>query len=145
MKKFTWLILLTLILAACNEYTNITEVVEPYTYKRKITVNREDWKPMQDENNPGTYHFYQVKETNLTDNIFDNGVMQAFLYYYADERDTMSPLPYSDFVSDENEYYGEEHFTVEFQPGYVTFILKTDYNTGLPYYNRYDFLIRFLW
>lgn len=141
MKKFTWLILFVWILAACNEYTNVTEVVEPYTYTRQISVNREDWRRIQDENNPGIYHYCQVKETNLTDYIFDNGVMQAFLY----DRGTMSPLPFSDFVNDENKYYGEEHFTVEFQPGYVTFILKTDYNTGLPYYNYYDFMIRFLW
>jgi hypothetical protein len=142
MKKIALITLLMVVLVSCGEYTNVTETVESYT--RVITVNRGDWTKWQDENNPGAYHFFQVEERNLTDYIFDEGVMQAFLYYTADDRDTMSPLPYSDFVHNENTYLGEEHFTVEFQPGWITFILKTDLNTGLPYYDSYTFVIRFL-
>jgi hypothetical protein len=153
MKKFTFIALMMVVLASCGdriteitEVTEITETVELFTYTRTITVNRENWKKIAgDDNNPGAYHYFQIEEPELTDYIFDNGVMQAFLYYSADNSDTLSPLPYSDFVSNGNTYFGEEHFTVEFQPGWVTFMLKTDYNTGLPYYDSYDFMIRFLW
>jgi hypothetical protein len=145
MKKFTLLTLLVPLLVACNEYTNVTEVVEPYTYTRFFTVYREDWiKISGDESSPKDYFYYQIEEPTLTNYVFDKGVMQAFLYYTADDRDTMSPLPFSDFIKKGNGYV-EEHFTVEFQPGYVTFVLKTDYDSRLPYYTQYDFSFRFLW
>ncbi|MDR0413276.1 MAG: hypothetical protein LBH61_05710 [Dysgonamonadaceae bacterium] len=146
MKNFVLAIVLLTVLASCDKYTNVTETIEPLSFTRKITVYREDWRKSQkDENNPGDYHFYQVQEPKLTDYIFDRGVMQAFLLYNADNRDTMSPLPYSDFVINGNQYIGEEHFTVEFQPGWVTFVMKSDFNAGLPYYDSYEFIVRFLW
>ncbi|MDR0865219.1 MAG: hypothetical protein LBO74_09870 [Candidatus Symbiothrix sp.] len=146
MKKITLILtaFLTLVLSSCTKDEYITEVVEPYTYTQRYTVTDNDWK--EDFDDSGRYYYCQIREPNLTNEVFDYGVMQAFLYYTQDGRNTASPLPFSDFIVDQYGYKWEEQLSVEFQPGYITFILKIDdHADSYSLYPSYDFLVRFLW
>ncbi|WP_158648437.1 hypothetical protein, partial [Candidatus Symbiothrix dinenymphae] len=89
------------------------------------------------------YCYFDVDE--LTDDIFDKGVKQAFMYYSLEGVDTQSPLPFSDFYLDGG-IKMEEHFTVEWQPGRIIFIMKPDDRKRLnPHRSSYEFLVQFLW
>ena len=152
MKKLFFIAFVALIFSACTtrEYYDVTEIVEPMTFTQTYRVTRNMWQPST-VGAPGLYYFCEIRERNLTNEIFDFGVMQAFLYYEMEGRDTMSPLPFSDFVVDRDGYRWEEQLTVEFQPGFITFILKIDDHASLdefselPFWQHYDFRVRFLW
>lgn len=116
----------------------------PYSFSQVYTVH---FKDLEVDSDPtGSYYYYEFKEPKLTSYIFDNGVMQAFLYHEKYNEDTMSPLPYSDFIVDSNGYKWEENISVDFQPGYIMFIFKVDDHIleGLAF-KSYDFRVRFLW
>jgi hypothetical protein len=97
---------------------------------------------MPENDDLGRYYYCQIPEPNLTNEVFYYGVMQAF---YLPAEGVLTPLPFSDFRII-NGYEVEEYFTVEFEPGYVTFILKTsDHANRFPYFSAYDFSVTFLW
>ena len=148
MKKVYLLAVIVFLFSACTK--EVTEVVAPNVYTGIFTVGDGDWKAGTDDET-GLYYYCTFTEPKLTKEVFDYGVMQAFLY--GKNRDSLSPLPFSDFLVDANNFEWEEHFTVEYEVGYITFILKVsdhapmfDGNTQiLPFYTAYDFLVRFLW
>jgi hypothetical protein len=93
----------------------------------------------------GIYFECEFREPKLSLEITKQGIMQAFLYYKKDGRDTYCPLPFSDFVVSGNSQW-EEHFTVEFQPGIIKFIQKiSDQSPAPPVSEYYEILVRFLW
>jgi hypothetical protein len=135
------LIALLLSLASCGD--EITQVVEPNTFTQNYRIYADDMSRRSDDF--GVYYEYEFREPYLTDEVFDYGILQAFLYYNKDGRDTFCPLPFSDFLVSGNHQW-EEYFTVEFQPGNIKFIQKiSDYSSDAPIAEYYDVLIRFLW
>ncbi|MDH8702232.1 hypothetical protein M2138_001592 [Dysgonomonadaceae bacterium PH5-43] len=143
MKKFVLFGLLALLFSSCED--DVTQVVEPGSFSKVYSIHIDDMERVVDES--GAYFFYSFKERELTNYIFNNGVMQAFLYYKIDGKSTLCPLPFSDFIVDEYNYKWEEQLTVEFQPGYINFILKLDdhaISEGAAYF-EYDILVKFLW
>ena len=145
MKKFILLALIAYSFSACiSETREIIERVEPHTFTRKYTIFAKDMTVKSDL--AGTYYEYQFDEPALTNEVFDYGILQAFLYYKKDGKDTMCPLPFSDFLVDKNGYQWEEYFTVEFQPKRIKFIQKiSDQSDEPPIAASYDVLVRFLW
>ena len=148
MKKFTFLLafLPTLFATSCiegDEITEITQIVAPNVFTEVYRIYAEDMTERMDL--AGTYYEYEFEEPKLTNTVFDTGVLQAFLYYKKDGKDTMCPLPFSDFVV-YNGYQWEEQFTVEFQPYRIKFIQKiSDHFNDLPISEYYDIMVRFLW
>jgi hypothetical protein len=143
MKKLSLLTLLVFLLASCSDEI-IHQTVEPNTYTNTYRIFANEMQKRVDP--AGTYFEYAIREPNLTDEIFDYGILQAFLYYEKDGQSTLCPLPFSDFLIMENGYQWEEHFTVEFQPGVIKFIQKiSDHATDAPVSEYYDVLVRFLW
>ncbi|MCL1937878.1 MAG: hypothetical protein FWF52_05735 [Candidatus Azobacteroides sp.] len=158
MKKIFLLIMIIGFFSACTkevteEITEVTAVVEPNVYSKTYTVEDANWKVGNDDMT-GIYYYCTFNEPKLTSEVFEYGIMQAFLC--GRNINSLSPLPYSDFViDDDTNYQWEEHFTVEFEEdGNITFILKVsdhanmldkDGNQILPYYTKYQFLVRFLW
>ena len=139
MKKVAFIGLLVLLFNSCEE----DKVIAPNEFSEVYRIYAEDMHIREDIT--GKQYYYLLDEPALTNYIFDKGIMQAFLYYKMDGQDTMSPLPFSDFVV-ENGYKREEQLTVEFQPGYITFILKIDDHSVIkPASEYYDFRVRFLW
>ena len=146
MKKYTLLALIVLLFSGCINHAKdvIVEQVAPNTFTEVYTIYAEDMSKRVDL--AGTYFEYEFSEPALTNEVFDYGILQAFLYYKKDNRDTLCPLPFSDFLVTNDGYQWEEHFTVEFQPGRIKFIQKiSDHSDELPIADFYEILVRFLW
>lgn len=134
-------IALPLLFASCGD--EITQIVEPNTFSQVYRIYADEMEERTDA--AGIYYEFQIREPYLTNEIFDYGILQAFLYYQKDGRDTFCPLPFSDFVVSGNLQW-EEYFTVEFQPGIIKFIQKiSDHSSDLPIVDSYDVMVRFLW
>jgi len=144
MKKFTLLASIVLLFSSCiNETKRIVETVEPYTFTKTYRIYADEMIERTDV--AGTYYEYEIKEPKLTSEVFEYGILQAFLYYKKDGKDTLCPLPFSDFLID-GDYQWEEQFTVEFQVGVIKFIQKiSDHAPDPPASEFYDVLVRFLW
>ena len=144
MRKFLLLALIGFLFSACTEVSQVVEKVEPYTFTKVYKIFADD---MSQRTELGMVYFeYELNEPALTNEVFNSGIMQAFLYYKKDGKDTLCPLPFSDFLVDKNGYQWEEQFTVEFQPGRIKFIQKiSDYSSDPPVSNYYEVLVRFLW
>ncbi|GHT88908.1 hypothetical protein FACS189474_4980 [Bacteroidia bacterium] len=142
MKKFTLSALLVVLFTACTK--EYYEEVNPHTFTETYRIYAKDMIEKVDP--AGTYFEYEIKEPKLTNEVFDYGIMQAFLYYTKDGKNTLCPLPFSDFIVDNNNYQWEEQFTVEFQPGVIKFIQKiSDHAIDPPISEYYDIFVRFLW
>jgi len=132
-------------LSSCQNNDPPVQQVYMNSYTKDYTVKSADWKEGKDDPS-GTYLYCEFKEPNLTQEVYDYGTMQAFLWMSGNN---LTPLPFDDFWNNE---YGmwTEQVTCEFQPGYVTFILKysdhtPDASPPDPSYNQYDFRVRFTW
>ena len=134
------MVAMIVILASCQKIDRST-IIEEYnvnTFTRDYIVN--DWEIGTDDES-GVYYYCEFRETNLTQEIYNRGIMQAFLKL----RDgNISPLPFDDFWI-ENDYKWTEQVTCEFRPGWITFILKYDDHTLDPPYYEYEFRVRFMW
>jgi len=118
-----------------EEYYNVNSFTQ--TYK----VLKASWNLGQDDDS-GYYQYYEFSEPNLTKEIYDYGIMQAFLFMNGNN---ITPLPFDDFWMD-GDIKWTEQVTCEFRPGYVTFILKyDDHAVDIPPHYDYTFMVRFLW
>jgi len=139
-KKFTAILVVAIaFLSSCQK----NDPVSVNTYSQDFTVNQKDWQVGTDDVS-GMYYYFEFKVPNLTQYIYNNGTMQAFLYT---NNGNVSPLPFNDYwIEDGTGYMYTEQITCEFVPGYVTFIIKSsDHQAILPHYNNYDFNVRFMW
>ncbi|GHU79917.1 hypothetical protein FACS1894145_5120 [Bacteroidia bacterium] len=142
MKRFT-LILLSLSALFVLSFTSCEEN-DNYLNTQTIfyTVNFEDWEVGSDDKS-GDYLYCTFKEPLITDPIYYNGLIIPYKVF--DEK-RLTPLPSSDFWIDD--VYGkvEEQLTCEIEPGYVTFILKSDDHYWDPYfYEVYKFALKLAW
>jgi hypothetical protein len=143
--KWTAVVLVMIAFLSSCQDNPANQVVEPYTFSQDYTVNYKNWEKGNDDVS-GMYYFYTVKEPKLTQYIYDNGVMQAFLYT---NDGNISPLPFNDYWVNydiDPPYMSTEQITCEFVPGYITFIIKSsDHQDILPFYDDYTFNVRFMW
>ena len=135
-KKWTALsVVMIVLLSSCvkEEY--------PESFTRDYIVKKADWKIGEDDDS-GFYFYYEFREPSLTQEIYNKGAMQAFLKM----RDgNLTPLPFNDYWK-EGDFAWTEQATVEFRPGYITFILKySDHAVDIAPYYDYTFRVRFVW
>jgi hypothetical protein len=137
MKKIALLICIILAVSACTVNDEPTEV---NVFSEVYTVTKGHWTPAHDDA-LGDYLYYEFQEPALTNYIYNNGIMNAYLRI----DDALYPLPFDDYWM-ENDYRWTEQVTCEFRPGYITFILKyNDFELNqLPHFD-YNFLVRFMW
>jgi len=128
--------LLMLFFISCEEKTE----VNVYVFTENYTVKPNDWNVGNDDES-GPYFYYEFREPNLTQQIYDRGIMQAFIVL---RNQNISPLPFDDFWYEDG-YRWTEQVTCEFRPGYVTFILKYNDHAAEKAYYTYDFRVRFMW
>lgn len=144
MKKVILFALIAVLFSSCVEeyYSGV-----PETRTVSFTVFEKDWEVASDIT--GDYLYYTFDMPEITRYVFDNGVLNAYLYYKPDGTDTsvLCPLPFSDFVVQENGYKYEEHITAEFAIGEITFIVKVDdHEVGnILQAKKYDFIVRLMW
>jgi hypothetical protein len=143
MRKLICFAILAVFFNSCeiNDYSN----VEIYT--QSFSVNERHWLDGNDDS--GHYYYCEFQVPDLTYEIFNRGMMNAYLSYRLDGVDILSPLPYDDFwLTNPGTPYEQkwtEQVSCEFSPGYVTFILKYDDHTlNRPHYENYDFIVRFM-
>jgi hypothetical protein len=86
----TAIVLIGFLTTSC-EKTEIYEVA-PNTYTHDITVLKHHWRKDRDDSGP--YFYYEYKEPKLTPDVFNYGIMQAFLVF---NNGSISPLPFDDF------------------------------------------------
>jgi hypothetical protein len=141
MKKLALSMLVVLAFTSC-EINEAPDEVIVNTFTQTYTVTANSWKVSSDDS--GAYLYYEFREPALTPYIFNNGMMNAYLVI----GDAISPLPFDDFLIDDN-YSWTEQVTCEFKPGFITFILKADdhynYMDSDPFYPEHKFLVRFMW
>jgi hypothetical protein len=119
----------------------VTEEIVPLTYTGDFKIYPDKWE--QGEDMTGTYYYCEIREPELTQDVLEYGIMQAFYCYTLpdDNTERYALLPYEDYWA--NHY--TEYFTVEFSQGFITFLYKTNEATISPPENPYDFRVRFLW
>ena len=147
MKKLIFIALAIFTFSSCVRDNFITETnyVEPFFFTRFVEIHRSDWRRGNDDVH-GVHYWFEVRETTLTRRVFERGTMQAFLVYDRNGSERISPLPFSDFFVADNGVRWEEHITVEFEIGYITFIIKNDDQVfERPFFDTYEFMVRFLW
>ena len=111
-----WTILLFIMIGFLSSCQKDEEYMNSFT--QDYTVYSRDWSIGEDDVS-GIYYYCEIPESNLTQYIYNNGVMQAFLIMgYGN----ISPLPFNDYWRDENDYMWTEQVTCEFFPGTVTFL-----------------------
>ena len=146
--KFFRLFLLfpVLFISSCN-----IEEVDLNTETKYYTVFSRDWilldvPPVstEPEDSKWTYYYYDFKESRLTRNMFNYGMMNA---YFTDDRDNsiITPLPYDNYYISRRGSVWTEQVTCEFSPGNIRFILKySDFDVNRAPLN-YSFMVRFAW
>ena len=143
-KKWTAVALIMIaFLSSCTVKEIHEEYYEEYvdSFTQSYTVHQGDWEIGRDDDS-GLYLYCEFRESNLTQYIYENGIMQAFLLM---NDGNLTPLPFDDFWVDGNNKWTEQ-VTCEFRPGYVTFILKySDHAIDEPPHYDYTFRVRFLW
>ncbi|GHT05427.1 hypothetical protein AGMMS49525_12740 [Bacteroidia bacterium] len=140
--------MVSLFLPSCegDKYYPEYPEVAPQTWSQKFEVAYKDWKRVDAPD--GVYYYYTFHVPKLSDRVFNEGIKQAFMHYSVNNVDTESPLPFSYFYVLTDGTRWEEHFTVEWQPEYVTFILKVDDGDPKevsPMHDSYVFSVKFLW
>ena len=136
-----WAVLAIVMIASLTS-CETKEIYETYvsSFTADYTVRANDWKIGNDDS--GDYFYYEFRESNLTQYIYDKGAMQAFLMVGSGN---LTPLPFNDYWK-EDTYMWTEQVTCEFRPGYVTFILKySDHAVNVSPYYDYTFRVRFMW
>jgi len=156
MKKFVYcfLFISAMLLNACGD-----RIIEEY-YEENVNVNSfsktftvynsgasvadyAKWQYYETEH--GSYFFCRFAVPQLTAEVLKYGIMTCNLRYPVEDNLVESPLPFSDFFV-RNGIRWEEQVTVEYEVGYVTFIMKYDDQAQmLQYYDEYEFVLRLLW
>jgi len=147
LKKWTVLAIVSIALLSSCQTNDPPQ--ENYTnfFTQDYTVYQGDWKIGKDDES-GMYYYFEFRESNLTQYIYNNGVMQAFLYT---NYGNISPLPFNDYWVETDDAGNiintyTEQVTCEFVPGTITFIVKaSDHVKILPHYPNYNFTVRFMW
>ncbi|MCL1934260.1 MAG: hypothetical protein FWF53_10680 [Candidatus Azobacteroides sp.] len=145
LKKWTVSVFVLVMIALLSSCEGDKYYEEEYvdSYTQDYTVQKGDWSVGKDDS--GEYFYYEFRESNLTQYIYENGIMQAFLFM---DEENITPLPFNDYWIDESnpDYMWTEQVTCEFRPGFVTFILKySDHATNEPPHYNYTFRVRFMW
>jgi hypothetical protein len=159
MKKIIFMGLIVLAFSACQDtytteeyYTNVHTYSKAYTIGWYLDKDVEYYWEDDGYDDTGLYYYCTIEEPNLTKEVFQYGQLNAYLYYMPKDVNSrvLSPLPFSDFLTGTDQYGNfikwEEQLTVEFEPGFITFILKFDDHAQLdPSFDPYDFAVKFMW
>ena len=121
------------------------------TVSKEYVVYSEDWKlfdvpPVgnEPEDSNWTYFYFDFREPALTNQIFNQGMMNAFLIT-SDRPRVYAPLPFDDYFKEGGIIGRTEHVTCEFSLQNIRFIVKyNDFYVKRPPMD-YTFMVRFAW
>ncbi|GHT43059.1 hypothetical protein AGMMS49965_15980 [Bacteroidia bacterium] len=136
--------MVSLLCVSCEGDTYVTEVtneVDPFTEQHTFIVDKDDWV----WNAEKSLYTFGFEMEELTDYIFDSGVKLAYMSLGTENAPVYSPLPFSDFFKDEKGNPWEEHFTIEWKPRWVTFVMKPSDSGAKGISFDSTFIIQFLY
>jgi len=156
MKKISYSLVVLLLMASCitEKYYPVEEyydTVEPYTFTGEYTVRSTHWQKMDTPPTPQdpaessiyTFFYYDFEVPELTSVVLDRGVTAAYLVYWDNNNQILTPLPLDDFYLDN--YSWIEQATCEFSVGWVRFIIKySDFDMSIRP-GDYTFKIKLMW
>lgn len=132
MKKILFLLLLAVVLGACESDTdsnwnnrpggnNDAQNWDSYV----ITVKDTDWKRVGGENANNSFFRCVVEDEYLDQYIFDEGSVMVYLIQYDGDVPVQTPLPYVIHKADEDNNLWTETFSYDYSVGsfafYVTY------------------------
>ncbi|MDR1356748.1 MAG: hypothetical protein LBJ58_03655 [Tannerellaceae bacterium] len=96
------------------------------------TVNQQDWEPVGNYNELGSFYRYGFDEPNLTDFIYTEGVVMGYAVINPGTREEiLRPLPDTWPMAEDTNTWTES-VTFDYMPGYVTFYVGySDFATGI--------------
>ncbi|MDR3219507.1 MAG: hypothetical protein LBU22_11150 [Dysgonamonadaceae bacterium] len=135
MRKIFLLTFLALGFFACT----INEGPDVNVFSETYTVEKSHWNKASDEE-LGNYLWYEFDEPALTREVFNYGILNAYLKI----GDKLYPLPFDDFYINNSGQWTEQ-VSCEFRPGFITFIVKYDDQELVFPSSNYTFLVRLMW
>ncbi|MDR0231721.1 MAG: hypothetical protein LBI82_06325 [Dysgonamonadaceae bacterium] len=103
-----------------EHYTNVDTWVQEYR------VGRNQWR----QNGDVFECNFSVRE--LTRDMYENGMLNAYIVYPVNNVMVDSPLPYTDFFINNGHQFSYQ-YTCEFSPGRITFLCKiSDFFMEVP-------------
>ena len=100
-----------------------------WSFAKEYDVSTEKW--LYDDVDDLFYYDVHIKE--LTNQIYNEGILAGYFVYFVNNNKVDSPLPYSQFFIDSSGYQWSYQYTCEFSPGKVTFIFRdSDYAVSNP-------------
>ena len=153
MKFFRILLLFpVLLLSSCGDKYYVEEVMmNTKTISRTVYSNNwikvdnfPGWDGVEDSGN--TFFYYDLRIPELSDFVFNKGVMNAYLETYDGQVTVLTPLPFDNYYRYNYEWAGwTEQVTCEFSLQNVRFILKyNDFDVDRPPLD-YTFMVRLAW
>ena len=148
-----FLLLSVLFISSCTKEYYVTEEVVMNATTVYYTIHSNDWIKVDSypgwnglEDSGNTYFYYDFKEPKLTNWIFNNGMMNAYLETRDEQIPVLIPLPFDNYYRDNYEWAPwTEQATCEFSPQNVRFIVKyNDFDVDRPPLT-YNFMVRFAW
>ena len=112
-----------------------------WTFAKEYDIGTKQYPWEYDEIDDLFYCDVYIKE--LTNQVYNEGILAGYLVYYIDNKKVDSPLPYSDFFIDKYDYQWSYQYTCEFSPGRVTFIFR-DSNYAVDSPPACTFLIKMM-
>ncbi len=85
-----------------------------------MTVKSNDWK-LIDNADGNSIYMYEFEWSELTKNVFENGIVLGHLYTKVGDVETLTPLPYVFHRKDKDGNTWTETYTYDYNPGWVAF------------------------
>jgi signal peptidase I len=135
MKKLFLLLSIILITSSCVEKENDPMMV----YSQDFTVRQWVWHPEQ-------FYFYcDIDIPELSDYVFNYGVISTYHVVAIDGDEVIYPLPYDYYDKDGAGYRWTEQSTCEIYPGVIRFITKYDTLANYPTPPALTFRVKMMW
>ena len=127
LRLFVLVVFLPLFIGSCVEdHYNAWTFASEYEIGYRNGIYAWDYDEIDD------LFFCRIPVRELTRNIYEEGMLAAYIVYYVDDQKVDSPLPYSDFYM-ENGYQYSHQYTCEFSPGWVTFTFRdSNFSIDVP-------------
>jgi len=120
-KRSLLLSLFALFAISCTDRT-ITNDADVWVFVQEYNVGTTQLPWDYDEVDDLFYCDVRIPE--LTNQIYNEGMLAGYFVYFVGNNKVDSPLPYSDFYMDNRGTQWSHQYTCEFSPGRVTFIFR---------------------
>ncbi|GBU07512.1 hypothetical protein AwDysgo_08430 [Bacteroidales bacterium] len=107
---------------SCTEeiYDNNPEREQVVLFTKNYKINARDWQLVGEVNGVDSYYEYLFKERNITQNIYEGGMLVAYLYQMDGKVEIQTPLPFN-FYDTNGVSLWTERYSFNYNPGEIAF------------------------